>query len=115
MKKNVLLGVMILLGVWCLLYVGVKIDMWRLGYDMEDLEKQRTVLRKEQEMLQVQLSKLTDPQKIARRANKQLGLIVPEEGQVVMISLDSNSTSESDNGSPVRLVREFSNSLMSLP
>ncbi len=37
MRKNVLLGVMILLGVWCLLYVGVKIDMWRLGYDMEDL------------------------------------------------------------------------------
>lgn len=115
MRKNVWLGVMILLGVWCLLYVGVKIDMWRLGYDMEDLANQRTVLKKEQEMLQVRLSELTDPQKIARRAHKQLGLIVPQEGQVVMISLDTNSSSESDNSSPVRLVREFSNSLMSLP
>jgi len=115
MRKNVLLGVMILLGVWCLLYVGVKIDMWRLGYDMEDLVSRRTVLKKQQEILQVRLSELTDPQQIARRAHKQLGLIVPQEGQVVMISVDTNSSSESEDRSPVRLVREFSNSLMSLP
>jgi len=115
MRKNVLLGVMIVLGVWCLLYVGVKLDMWRLGYDMEDLEQRRTVLKKQQEKLQVRLSELTDPQQIAQRAHQQLGLIVPQEGQVVMISLDPNSLSESDNGSPLRLVREFSDSFVSLP
>lgn len=115
MRKNVLLGVMIVLGVWCLFYVGVKLDMWRLGYDMEELEQRRTVLKKQQEMLQVKLSKLTDPQQIAQRAHQQLGLIVPQEGQVVMISLDSNSLPESDNGSPIRLVREFSDSFLSLP
>ena len=65
MRKNVLLGVMILLGVWCLFYVGVKIDMWRLGYDMEELENRRTVLKKKQESLQVRLSELTDPQAVA--------------------------------------------------
>jgi len=115
MRKNVLLGVMILLGVWCLLYVGVKIDMWRLGYDMEDLESQRTVLKKQQEMLQVRLSELTDPQQIAQRAQKELQLIVPQEGQVVMISLDTNSSSESDENSPARLVQKFSNSFLGLP
>ena len=114
MRKNVLLGVMILLGIWCLFYVGVKIDMWRLGYDMEELENQRTVLKKQQEKLQVRLSELTDPQQIAQRAHK-LGLIVPQEGQVVMISLDTNSSSESDDRSPLRLVRDFSDSLLSLP
>jgi len=115
MRKNVLLGVMILLGVWCLLYVGVKIDMWRLGYDMEDLESRRTVLKKQQEMLQVRLSELTDPQQIAQRAQKELQLIVPQEGQVVMISLDTNSSSESDENSPARLVQKFSNSFLGLP
>lgn len=115
MRKNVLLGMVILLGVWCLLYVGVKIDMWRLGYDMEDLEKQRTVLKKQQETLHGQLSALTDPQQIAKRAHKQLGLIVPQEGQVVMVSLDTNPSPESDTGSAVRLVRRFSDSLVSLP
>ena len=115
MRKNVLLGVMILLGVWCLLYVGIKMDMWRLGYDIEELESQRTVLKKHQEMLQVRLSELTDPQQIAQRAQDELRLIVPQEGQVVMISLDTNSSAESNDRSPVRLVREFSHSLMSLP
>ena len=115
MRKNVLLGVMIVLGVWCLFYVGVKIDMWRLGYDMEDLENRRTTLKRQQEKLQVRLSKLTDPQQVAKRAKTQLGLIVPQEGQVVMISLDTNSFSESDESSPARLAQKFSDSLMGLP
>jgi cell division protein FtsB len=115
MKKNVLLGIMIVLGVWCLFYVGVKIDMWRLGYDMEDLESRRTVLKKQQEVLNGRLSELTDPQQIAQRAQNELGLIVPQEGQVVMISLDANSSSESNDGYPVRLVKKFSTSLVSLP
>ncbi len=110
-----LLGVMIVLGVWCLFYVGVKIDMWRLGYDMEDLENRRTLLKKQQEKLQGRLSKLTDPQQVAKRAQTQLGLIVPQEGQVVMISLDTNSFSESDESSPARLAQKFSDTLMGLP
>ncbi len=115
MKKNVLLGVMILLGVWCLLYVGIKMDMWRLGYEMEDLENRRIVLKKKQEGLQVRLSELTDPQQIARRANKQLGLIVPQEGQVVMISLEASPSSGSDERSPARLVQKFPDSLWGWP
>jgi len=82
---------------------------------MEDLENQRTVLKKQQETLHGQLSALTDPQQIAKRAHKQLGLIVPQEGQVVMVSLDTNPSPESDPGSAVRLVRRFSDSLESLP
>ncbi len=115
MRKNVLLGVMILLGVWCLFYVGIKIDMWRLGYDIEELDRQRTVLKKKQEMLRVRLSELTDPQQIAKRARKELELIVPQEGQVVMISLDTNASSNSDEHYPARLVQKFSNSFLSLP
>ena len=115
MRKNVLLGVMVVLGAWCLLYVGVKLDMWRLGYDMEDLENRRSFLKKQQEKLQGQLSELTDPQQIAKRAHTQLGLIVPQEGQVVMISLDTNTSSDLDERSPARLVQKFSDSLLGMP
>lgn len=115
MRRNLLLGVMVVLGAWCLLYVGVKLDMWRLGYDMEDLDNRRTVLKKQQEKLQGQLSKLTDPQQIAKRAHAQLGLIVPQEGQVVMISLDTNTSSDLDESSPARLVQKFSDSLLGMP
>ena len=115
MRKNVFLGVMIMLGVWCLVYVGVKIDMWRLGYAIEDLETQRAALKKQQEGLQVRLSELTDPQRVAQRAHSQLGLIVPQEGQIVMVSLETLPHPESDGNFPVRLVREFSNSVLSIP
>lgn len=115
MRKTVFLGIMILLGVWCLLYVGVKIDMWRLGYAIEDLETQRAGLQKQQEVLQVRLSELTDPQRVAQRAQSQLGLIVPQEGQIVMVSLDMLPHSKSNGNSPVRLVREFSDSVLSIP
>ena len=115
MRKNALLGVMILLGVWCLVYVGVQLDMWRLGYEIEELQVQRAVLKKQQSVLQVRLSELTDPQQIARRAQDELQLIVPQVGQVVMVSLVSNPSSESDSSSPLRLVREFSDSLLGLP
>ena len=115
MRKSVFLGVMIMLGVWCLVYVGVKIDMWRLGYAIEDLETQRATLKKQQEGLQVRLSELTDPQRVAQRAQSQLGLIVPQEGQIVMVSLDTLPHSESGGNSPVRLVREFSDSGLSIP
>ena len=115
MRKNALLGIMILLGVWCLVYVGVQLDMWRLGYDIEELEGRRTVLKKQQEMLQVRLSELTDPQQIARRAQDELQLIVPQEGQVVMVSLAANPSTEADNSSPLRLVRKLSDFLLGLP
>jgi cell division protein FtsL len=115
MRKTVFLGVMILLGVWCLLYVGVKIDMWRLGYAIEELETQRAVFKKQQESLQVRLSQLTDPQRVAQRAQNQLGLTVPKEGQIVMVSLDTLPLPESDGNLPVRLAREFSDALVSLP
>lgn len=115
MRKNVFLTVMILLGVWCLLYVGVKIDMWRLGYAIEELETQRATFKKQQEGLQVRLSQLTDPQRVAQRAQSQLGLIVAQEGQIVMVSLDSLPQSDSGGNSPVRLVREFSDTVASIP
>lgn len=114
MKKTVVLGVMIMLGVGCLLYVGVKIDMWRLGYAIEDLKFERATLKKQQEGLQVRLSELMDPQRIAQRAQKQLGLIVPQDGQIVMVSLETGPRPEEQN-SPVRLVREFSETVLNIP
>lgn len=114
MKKTVVLSVMIMLGVWCLLYVGVKIDMWRLGYAIEDLKFERAALKKRQEGLQVRLSGLMDPQRIAQRAQKQLGLIVPQDGQIVMVSLETGPKPE-EQTSPVRLVREFSETVLNIP
>ena len=89
MKKPMILFLTLLVGMWCLLYVGIKIDMWRLGYHLEELERQRATLKRQQESLLAQVSQLTDPQQIAQRAEQQLGFMSPQEGQIVMISLDA--------------------------
>jgi len=115
MRKNALFGVIIILGVWCLVYVGFELDMWRLGYEIEELQVRRAVLKKQQAMWQVRLSELTDPQKIARRAKDELQLMVPQQGQVVLVSLASNPSTEAEKSSPLRLVRKFSDSLLGLP
>lgn len=107
MKKPVVVFLTMLLGAWCLLYVGINIDMWRLGYELEELEGQRTVLKRQQEALQAQISKLMDPQQIAHRAEQQLGFTAPREGQVVMVSLDALPPMELGSPHPVRLVQNF--------
>lgn len=107
MKKPVVLVMGVLLGAWCLIYVGINIDMWRLGYELEGLEGQRTVLKRQQESLQVQISKLMDPQQIAHRAEQQLGFTTPRDGQVVMVSLDTLPHLETGSVDPVRLVQNF--------
>ena len=116
MRKNVLLGVMILSGsvvsasMWESRWIcGVLVMKWK-SWRVSALS-----LKKKQESLQVRLSELTDPQQIARRAHTQLGLIVPEEGQVVMISLEASPSSGSDERSPARLVQKFSDSLWGWP
>lgn len=107
MKKPVMLILTVLVGAWCLMYVGIKIDMWRLGYQLEELESQRMVLKRQQESLLVQITKLTDPQQIAQRAGQQLGFMSPQEGQIVMISLDTLPPLDLREDSPVRLVQTF--------
>ncbi|MDR4493927.1 MAG: cell division protein FtsL [Nitrospirales bacterium] len=107
MKKPVVLIMGVLLGAWCLIYVGINVDMWRLGYELEDLEAQRSVLKRQQESLQVQISKLMDPQRIAHQAEQQLGFTTPKDGQVVMVSLDALPSIETGSADPVRLVQNF--------
>ena len=107
MKKPVVLILTVFLGAWCLVYVGINIDMWRLGYELEGLEEQRTVLKQRQEALQAQISKLMDPQQIAYRAEQQLGFTTPKEGQVVMVSLDALPPLTVGSPDPVRLVQNF--------
>lgn len=107
MKKPTALIMTVLLGALCLVYVGIKIDMWRLGYQLEEFENQRALLKRKQESLQVQISQLTDPQQIAHRAGRQLGFTPPQEGQIVMVSLDVLPSEDLGIDAPVRLVQNF--------
>ena len=79
---------MIVPAVLCLMYVWMQIDLLRVGYDIERLEKKKAVLESRHEALRFQWSQLTSPQRIAKEATNKLGLRIPQTGQIVMVSFE---------------------------
>jgi cell division protein FtsL len=73
----------------CLVFVFVweRVDVVRLGYSIERLKTQKTLLERERDQLQVKFSALTAPERIARVATAKLGLLPPQQGQVFIVHL----------------------------
>jgi cell division protein FtsL len=71
----------------CLVFVFVweRVDVVRLGYSIERLKIHKAVLERERDQLQVKVSALTAPERIARVATDKLGLLPPQQGQVFII------------------------------
>ncbi len=66
-------------------FVWERVDVVRVGYQVERLKVQKTALERERDELQVKFSKLTSPERIARVATDKLGLVPPQPGQVVVV------------------------------
>jgi len=49
------------------------------------LKTQKVLLERERDQLQVKFSALTAPERIAKVATEKLGLIPPQQGQVLMV------------------------------
>jgi cell division protein FtsL len=76
----------VLLGV-CLVFVFVweRVDMVRVGYQIERLKRDKTVLERQRDELRVQFSSLSASNRIAKLATEKLGMILPQQGQVIMV------------------------------
>ncbi|RMH31140.1 MAG: hypothetical protein D6690_17260 [Nitrospirae bacterium] len=85
---------LIIFGCLCLAYVWIRIDLVLAGYELEKLTKRKAALEREYEGLQMQFSQLTAPQRIAKRAQEQLGLVIPREGQIVVVAVEPPSSDE---------------------
>lgn len=72
-----------------LLYVGERVDIVRVGYETERLKAQKLILQREHDELRVKVSSLTAPDRIARAANERLGMLPPQQGQVVLVRLEA--------------------------
>ena len=95
-----------LLGVVCLLYVWMRIDILRVGYEVDRLAKQKAKLERQHEFLQARFSQLTSPPKLAQEARKRLGLRIPKPGQIVMVTLEPKIPVEEENPeTPVQLAQ----------
>ena len=65
-------------------FVWERVDVVRLGYHIERLKAQKVLLERERDQLQVKVSALTAPERIAKVATEKFGLVPPlpiEDGQ----------------------------------
>jgi cell division protein FtsL len=76
----------------CLVFVFVweRVDVVRLGYSIERLKTQKTLLERERDQLQVKVSALTAPERIARVATDKLALFPPQQGQLFILHPQSD-------------------------
>lgn len=87
-----------LLVVTCLiLYVGGKVKIVRLGYQIETLEREKQDLERSNRSLLIEASSLSSPARIEELAIKRLGMVRPAKENVVMVKrkakTDSNNQS----------------------
>ncbi len=69
-----------------LLYVWERVDVVQVGYRIQQLKAEYRILERENDELKVKVSALTSPERIARIATEQLGMMRPQPGQVVLVS-----------------------------
>ncbi len=89
MKTLTLLAAMSLL----LAFVWERVDIVRLGYHIERLKSDKVRLERERDELQVRVSSLTSPARIAKVATEKLGMIPPRQDQVVLVRLEPETPS----------------------
>ena len=68
-----------------LFYVWGKVDVVRVGYELDELSKRKIALEQEHDLLQITYSQLTAPDRIAKEATKKLLMKQPDPGQVILV------------------------------
>lgn len=102
-----LLTVFVVAGL--LLYVAERVDIVRLGYQIERLKSERATLQRERDELRVKASKLSSPERIAHAATEKLGMAPPLPGQVVHVRVGTPASPAGGTGpSEVQLARNLS-------
>ena len=76
-------------------FVWERVDVVRVGYQVERLKTQKVLLERERDQLQVKFSALTAPERIAKVATEKLGLVPPQQGQVLMVRQPGEALSPS--------------------
>ena len=84
-----------------LFYVWGKVDVVRLGYELDALLKKKAALAQEHDRLQARLSQLTAPERIASEVSKTLGMRPPRERQVVLVPSDQENGKPGDGPEPL--------------
>lgn len=68
-----------------ILYVGGKVQILRLGYQIETLEREKKELERSNRSLKIEASSLSSPARIEEIAIKRMGMVRPPKENVVIV------------------------------
>ena len=68
-----------------MLYVGGKVQIMRLGYQIDEMEKQKRDLERMNRSLQIEAASLSAPARIEEIAIKRLGMVRPPKENIVVV------------------------------
>jgi len=74
------------------LFVWERVDIVRVGYQIERLKHDKVVLERERDELRIKFSALSAPDRIAKVASEKLGMELPKQGQVIMVRSRPDTT-----------------------
>lgn len=96
--RRVLVALLIISGL--LLYVGGKVRIVQLGYQIEALEREKCELERANRSLLIEASSLSSPARIEEIAIQRLGMVRPAKENVVIVKrkrLNSSSNNQITN------------------
>lgn len=82
-------GLALLIVAGLILYVGGKVKIVRLGYQIEALEREKGDLERENRSLLIEASSLSSPARIEEIATKRMGMVRPAKENVVVVKRKS--------------------------
>jgi cell division protein FtsL len=77
-----------------LLCVWERVDVVQVGYRIEQLKVKKAALERDRDELQVKVSRLTSPDRIAKLAAEKLGMLPPQQGQVKLVKIEPQTPSK---------------------
>jgi cell division protein FtsL len=86
--RRALAALVVIIGL--MLYVGAKVKIVRLGYQLDLLDRERRNLERENRSLQIEASSLTSPARIEEIAVKRLGMTRPSKENIVIVKRTSD-------------------------
>jgi cell division protein FtsL len=85
-----------------MLYVGGKVQIMRLGYQIDELEKQKRDLERRNRSLQIEAASLSAPGRIEEIAVKRLGMVRPPKENIVVVKRKMGDAAGNELRSPAK-------------
>jgi cell division protein FtsL len=85
-----------------LLYVGWKVQIVKLGYQIEGLEHEKHELERANRSLLIEASSLSSPARIEEIAIKRLGMVRPPKENIVIVKRKQDITNSKDQNPNIK-------------